>query len=48
MLPDGFPPFLTVYRWFSRFRDDGTWEAINHHLAMEDRERLGRPVPRPG
>lgn len=24
ILPDGFPPFLTVYRSFGRFRDDGT------------------------
>lgn len=24
MLPDGFPPPSTVYRWFARFRDDGT------------------------
>jgi transposase len=42
MLPDGFPPFSTVYRWFARFRDDGTWERINHHLVMQDRERVGR------
>ena len=42
MLPDGFPPFLTVYRWFARFRDDGTWERINHYLVMMDRERVGR------
>ena len=42
MLPDGFPPFPTVYRWFARFRDDGTWERINHHLVMQDRERVGR------
>jgi transposase len=42
MLPDSFPPFLTVYRWFARFRDDGTWERINHHLLMMDRERSGR------
>lgn len=42
MLPDGFPPLSTVYRWFARFRDDGTWERINHHLVMHDRERTGR------
>ena len=42
MLPDGFPPPSTVYRWFARFRDDGTWETINHHLVMRDRERVGR------
>jgi transposase len=42
MLPDSFPPPSTVYRWFARFRDDGTWETINHHLLMRDRERVGR------
>jgi transposase len=26
------PPLSTVYRWFARFRDDGTWETINHHI----------------
>jgi transposase len=42
MLPDSFPPPSTVYRWFARFRDNGTWETINHHLLMRDRERAGR------
>jgi len=42
MLPKDFPPPSTVYRWFARFRDDGTWETINHHLVMRDRERAGR------
>jgi putative transposase len=44
MLPNSFPPPSTVYRWFARFRDDGTWETINHHLLMRDRERVGREV----
>ena len=42
LLPKCFPPWPTVYRWFARFRDDGTWETINHHLVMLDRERAGR------
>ncbi|MGH7070247.1 MAG: IS5 family transposase [Acetobacteraceae bacterium] len=42
MLPAHFPPHQTVYRWFTRFRDDGTWESLNHHLVMLDRERAGR------
>jgi transposase len=42
LLPKDFPPWPTVYRWFARFRDDGTWERINHHLVMLDRERAGR------
>jgi transposase len=41
-MPDCFPPWRTVYRWFARLRDDGTWETINHHLVMRDRERAGR------
>ena len=42
LMPDTFPPWHTVYRWFARLRDDGTWETINHHLVMRDRERTGR------
>jgi transposase len=42
MLPEHFPPHQTTYRWFTRFRDDGTWERLNHELAMRDRERIGR------
>lgn len=42
LMPDTFPPWRTVYRWFVRLRDDGAWETINHHLVMRDRERVGR------
>lgn len=42
MLPRCFPPRQTVYGWFATFRDAGVWEAINHHLVMLDRERVGR------
>ena len=42
LLPDNFPPWRTVYRWFVRLRDGGVFEAINHHLVMLDRERAGR------
>src|SRR5271168_3164888 len=42
MLPEHFPPHQTTYRWFVRFRDDGLWESLNHHLVMLDRERVGR------
>jgi len=42
LLPKEFPPWPTVYRWFARFRGDGTWEQINHYLVMLDRERTGR------
>jgi len=42
LLPEHFPPHQTTYRWFVRFRDDGLWESMNHHLTMLDRERVGR------
>ena len=42
LLPDSFPPWQTVYGWFARFRNDGTWESINYRLVMLDRERVGR------
>jgi putative transposase len=42
LLPDSFPPWRTVCRWFVRLRDGGVFEAINHHLVMPDRERSGR------
>jgi putative transposase len=29
LLPDSFPPWRTVYRWFARLRDGGVFEAIN-------------------
>ena len=42
MLPPCFPPRQTVYGWFAAWRDAGVWQAINHHLVMFDRERVGR------
>ncbi len=46
MLPNGLPPFLTVYLWFARFRHGCTWDRINHHLVMRNRERVGREASR--
>jgi putative transposase len=40
LLPDSFPPWQTVYRWFAAFRDSGRFETINH--ALVSRERVGR------
>jgi putative transposase len=42
MVPEGFAPATTVYRWFVRLREDRVFETINHHLLMLDRERVGR------
>lgn len=49
LLPDSFPPHSTVYGWFLRLRDDCVFERLNHHLVMQDRERVGRePSPSAG
>ena len=34
LLPKDFPPMTTVYGWFLRFRRDGLFKTINHHLVM--------------
>ena len=42
LLPKEFPPVSTVQGYFYRWRDDGTWERINHALIMAAREAMGR------
>ena len=42
LLPKDFPPYTTVQRYFYAWRDNGTWEAINHALMMDVREAAGR------
>ena len=37
-----FPPYTTVQRYFYRWRDDGTWRRINHHLLLAARVAMGR------
>ena len=45
-LPEGFPNWNTVYWYFARWRDDGTWEQINDRLRRQERVRQGRdPEP---
>ena len=41
MMPPGFPPSSTVQRWFYLWRDDGTWQRINHHLLQDARMAQG-------
>jgi len=47
LLPKEFPPYTTVQRYFYRWRDDGTWQKINHHLVMMVREADGREASPP-
>jgi transposase len=42
LLPRDFPPYTTVQHYFYCWRDDGTWQKINHHLVMLAREAEGR------
>lgn len=42
MLPKDFPPYSTVQHYYYPWRDDGTWERINHALVMATREAEGR------
>ena len=45
-LPHDYPPWQTVYDYFRRWRDDGTWERINDVLRERVRLRAGRhPQP---
>ena len=42
MLPHDCPPWQSVYTYFSRWRDDGTWQRIHDRLRAEVRQRDGR------
>ena len=50
MLPKDFPPPSTVRYWFYKWRDDGLWQTINHHLVIKDtrgkRRQVGLPERR--
>src|SRR3954454_8087469 len=48
-LPEGFPNWVTVYWYFKRWRDDGTWERVNDALRRRVRVAAGRdPEPSAG
>jgi putative transposase len=48
-LPRDFPPWRTVYNYFTTWRDDGTWATINDALRGQVRRRAGRdPTPSAG
>lgn len=42
MLPHDFPPWQTVYEFFSAWRDDETWETMNARLREQVRKQAGR------
>ena len=41
-LPEGFPSWQTVYWYFTRWTDDGTWERVNDQVRREWRVQKGR------
>jgi putative transposase len=48
-LPHDFPPWRTVYNYFQKWRDDGTWGAVNDALRGRVRRKAGRdPTPSAG
>lgn len=42
MLPHDFPPKSTVYEYFSRWRNDGTWQRLHDVQRAAVRKRDGR------
>jgi putative transposase len=44
MLPHDFPPRSTVFDYFKRWRDDGTWQVILDALRQKVRQAAGREL----
>jgi len=42
MLPNDFPPYKTVFSFFSRMQAKGVWEQIMMLLVRKTREKAGR------
>ena len=46
MTPDDLPPWQTLYKYFRRRSEDGTWERVHEALRPMVREAEGRnPTP---
>jgi putative transposase len=41
-LPSEYPNHNSVYYHYAKWRDDGTWQAINQELRQQERQREGR------
>jgi putative transposase len=42
MLPKEFPNWQSVYYYFRRWRDDGTWQRLHDTLRAQVRRQAGR------
>src|ERR1700722_8089492 len=48
-LPHDFPTWRTVYNYFTRWRDEGTWGGLNDALRGQVRRKAGsEPTPSAG
>ena len=48
-VPHDFPPWITVYYYFRRFQNDGTWRRIHDRLRVQVRRKAGKkPTPSVG
>jgi putative transposase len=46
LLPHEYPPRCTVFYHYAQWREDGTWERVNHALRESYRRAIGRsPQP---
>ncbi len=41
-LPKDYPNHNSVYYYYGKWRDDGTWRRVNEALGQRERERQGR------
>jgi putative transposase len=41
-LPKSYPNYQSVYYHYAKWRDDGTWQAVNEALRQEERTRQER------
>jgi putative transposase len=49
MLPKDYPPWGTVYYYFAKWRNDGTWQRVHDRLRVLVRVAAGRePTPSAG
>ena len=42
MLPREYPAWQSVYTYFRRWRDDGTWQRLHDTLRAQVRQKVGR------
>ena len=42
MLPSDYPPWQSVYTYFRKWRDEGSWRRLHDTLRVRVRQRIGR------